>query len=148
MEIKAKPPSNPPDSGAYPKVPGTQITWGTIRVIVLTTAVVFVLLSIPFFFIIKTFVKFDDVDNYFGVTKGVSPKILGKISEELEAGYSKNFSITSSTESDRSLIFGSEPGQRVTLFLDVQAFRDSTVQQIQLQLNGHCLIATDDRFTT
>jgi len=73
-------PSRPPQPGVAQlsaQVPTTDMSWSTVRIIVLTAAVVLMLLSIPFLFVVRQFVKFDSVDKYLGLTDGMSPKICG-----------------------------------------------------------------------
>jgi hypothetical protein len=99
---------------------GLKADFETIRLILITAAVVVTLMAVPLFFILRNFVTFDALDKYVGVTQNVQPKILQSISEELDSGYSRDFFIDSSlplgsAKADNTMLFYSTPGQRVVL---------------------------------
>ena len=117
-----------------------KLDFNTIRTIVLTVCVVMVLISIPLAFMLRNFVTFDALDSYLKVTESVRPKILRSISEELGAGYSKNFLFDSATV-DNSMTFFAAKSERVTLSVD-EVPVEGGFQTVALQLNG-CPIGTE-----
>lgn len=112
-----------------------KLDFNTIRTILLSAAVVCVLISVPFFFILKNFVTFDALDKYLKLTESVRPKILHTISEELGSGYSKNFIFESTRPSDNTMLFYATKKQRVTLSVNAISVSGEP-QPIMLQLNG------------
>jgi len=120
----ATPQPSPPAEDHHDKRPGfvdaMRLDFSTIRIILITAAVVLMLLSVPFLFILRNFVTFNALDNYLRVTQNVRPKILHNISEELDSGYSRDFFIDSTppvgkTKADNTMLFYATKGQRVTL---------------------------------
>jgi hypothetical protein len=112
-----------------------KLDFDTIRTILLSAVVVCVLLSVPFFLILKNFVTFDALDKYLKLTESVRPKILHTISEELGSGYSKNFIFQSTRPIDNTMLFYATKKQRVTLSVNAIA-ASGPPPKIMLQLNG------------
>ena len=121
------------------KLDAIKVDYQTVRVIVLTTAVVVVLLSIPVFWLLSHFITFDELDTRFKVSDSIRPRILDHIPEEIEAGYSKNFFVDDSHVDD-PMIFSATRDQKVKLFIDVSTSPGLAVQPVQLQFNGSCRI--------
>jgi hypothetical protein len=130
-------PGSPPAPEAGKLFDAVKLDFATIKTIVLTAAVVFCLLSIPFLWIMTKLVTFDDVDKRFKVIATIRPKILTALPEEVDTGYSKNFFINSA-DSDQELSFYSKEGERVTLTFQECAIRNSVLQPIKIQVNGQC----------
>jgi hypothetical protein len=116
----------------------------TIKLILLTAIAVLVLLSIPLFFILKNFVTFDALDNYFKVTDSVRPKIVGTIAEELYSGYSKNFVIDSKRPVDNSMLFYTPPKERV--LLTIRTVSTGTFPALSIYLNDCLLVTKNEQF--
>lgn len=119
-----QPQSRPPAEANPEKPPGfldaLKLDFGTVRIILVTAAVVLLFLSAPLLFILRNFVTFDTLDKYLRVTQNVRPKILHNISEELDSGFSRDFFIDSTppvgkTKTDNTMLFYATKGQRVTL---------------------------------
>jgi hypothetical protein len=134
MSTQGQPLTPPPKENSASKVfEAIKLDFNTIKIIVLTAVVVFVLVSLPLLFILRNFVTFDALDNYLKVTDSVRPKILRKITEELETGYSKNF-ILDSPHADSIMLFYATKNQTVSLSVDALAIEGS-FQPMSIQVN-------------
>jgi hypothetical protein len=111
------------------------VDFKTIRIIVLTAAVVVFLCSIPILFILRNFVTFEALDKYLKVTESVSPRILHTISEEIETGYSKNVVLDSPQSHDNTLVFYAAKDEKILLTLDVY-MRAGQYQNVGIQVDG------------
>jgi hypothetical protein len=131
-EDSEKTSSDPPLSNLWKSV---VVDFKTIRIVVLTAAVVVSLCSIPFLFILRNFVTFDALDKYLKVTESVSPRILHTISEEIETGYSKNIVLDSPQSHDNTLLFYAAKDQKILLTLDVY-MRAGQYQNVGIQVDG------------
>lgn len=116
MDSSGKPASKSrPVGGAAAVFEAIKLDFNTIRIIVLTAGVVLALIATPLYFILRNFVSFDALDDYFKVTARVRPKILSAISEALDAGYSRNFIFDSPRFKDNTMLFYASATQKVTL---------------------------------
>jgi hypothetical protein len=113
--------------------------FATIRLILITTLVTCSIMGSLFLWVIHSWFPklftFQQVDDLLGVTAHVQPKILTNISEELGSAYSKTFSINPQNL-DSSLVFYSEPKQRVFLSLAVTPKPERAIPGVKLQMNG------------
>lgn len=135
------PGSKPPEAAKV--FDALKLDFATIKIIVLTAAVVFCLLLIPFLYILGHWITFEQVDDHFKVTAQIRPKILKDFPEEVDTGYSKNFFIDS-PQSDLSLLFYSKKDERVSVSLQVNPYREGTIQPIKIQVNGQCTLPNND----
>lgn len=106
-----------------------------IKIILLTAFGLICLLCVPAVYFLRNFVTFEALDQYLNLTKGISPKILHSISEEIESGYSKNIILDSPHSHDNALIFYAAKDQKVTLTMDVTT-RSGTYQPLGVQVDG------------
>jgi hypothetical protein len=133
---KRESPATPPTRTLASAVIETiKLDVNTIKIVVLTAAVVVALLSVPLLFVLRNFVTFDALDDYFKVTDSVRPKILRAITAGLDTGYSRNF-IISSTSTDSTMLFYALPHQKATLSVSAQSI--GPFPQISLLVNN-CL---------
>ncbi|MBZ5675747.1 MAG: hypothetical protein LAP61_16010 [Acidobacteriia bacterium] len=119
-----------------------KLDFNTIKIVLLTAAVLLVLLAAPMVFILKHFVTFDQLDDYLGVTKSVGPKILHTILEDFDSGYSKNFLFDSDkaiSSADTALLFHALAHEKVTMSVTAHAI--GAFPKIVLKLNN-CVIDT------
>jgi hypothetical protein len=110
----------PPAQKAAAVLDALKLDFNTIKIILLTACVVLALVAIPLTFMLKHFVSFDALDNYFKLTDSVRPKILHTISEVLDSGYSKNFVFEPNRPADNTMLFYAAPKQKVTLSVSAQ----------------------------
>jgi len=136
MSDQTKPDQSPAEPPTLSKlVDNVKVDINTIKIILLTAAAVVSLCCIPFIFILRNFVTFGSLDKYLGVTEGVRPNILRAISEEVEAGYSKDIVLDSPSSNNNTLIFYAAKDQKVTLTINV-IVRAGSYQAIGIQVDG------------
>jgi hypothetical protein len=141
MSKKDAPTSPPPPSRASAVFEAIKLDFNTIKIIVLTAAVVTVLIATPLVLVLSKFVTFDALDDRFKVTDSVRPKILQTIAEGLDTGYSKNF-IISSSSTDNTMLFYASQGQKVTLSISAESI--GPFPQVSVYLNN-CPIEREPR---
>ena len=114
----------------------------TIKLILLTGAVVVVLVAIPVFYILQKVITFDMLDKNWSIISTIEPRILKNVSEEVDTAYSKSVVVSpsGSPETDNAILFYAAKGQEVTLKLDVQELQDGSVQPVSVQVNGSCVL--------